>query len=145
MHNACRMGDAVRWLKDGAGGPRRGQEVGHRCSCDQRTRRRVRQYGGLGVRMSTKVWVGARSVVWAAVGESESVPMHGGRDVGLWSPVGKVPVPFLMAGTEMLHLPKANRLLLLGLECRGNFLRPVEEGSGVMMLSPRKTAPFGLA
>lgn len=104
MHNACRMGDAVGWLKDGAGGPRRSQEVGHRCSCDQRTRWRVRQYGGLGVRVSSKVRMGARSVVWAAVGESESVPMHGGRDVGLWSPVGKVAVPFLMAGTEMLHL-----------------------------------------
>lgn len=43
MHNACRVGDAVRGLEDGAGGPRRGQEVGHRCSCDQRTRRRVRK------------------------------------------------------------------------------------------------------
>lgn len=95
--------------------------------------------------MSPKVGVGARSVVWAAVGECECVPMHGGRDIGLRSPVGKVSVPFLMAGTEMLHLPKANRLLLLRLECRGDFLRPVEEGSGEVMLSPRNASPFGLA
>lgn len=86
--------------------------------------------------------MGARSVVWAAVRESERVPMHGGRDVSLWSSVGEIAVPFLMAGTEMLHLPKADRLLL---ECRGNFLMPVEVGSGVVMLSPRKAAPFGLA
>lgn len=87
----------------------------------------------------------ARSVVWAAVGQGECVPMHGGWDIGLWSPVAKVAVPFLMAGTEMLHLPKAYRLLLLGLECRGDLLRPVEEGSGVVMLSPRNASPFGLA
>lgn len=54
--------------------------------------------------MAPKVWVGARSVVWAAVGQGECVPMHGGRDIGLWSPVGKVAIPFLMAGTKMLHL-----------------------------------------
>lgn len=58
----------------------------------------------LGVRVAPKVGVGARSVVWAAVGQGECVPMHGGRDIGLWSPVGKVAVPFLMAGTKMLHL-----------------------------------------
>lgn len=48
--------------------------------------------------------MGARSVVWAAVGQGECVSMYGGGDIGLWSPVGKVAVPFLMAGTEMLHL-----------------------------------------
>lgn len=47
--------------------------------------------------MPPKVVVGARGVVGAAVGECEAVPMHGGRDVSLWSPVGKVPVPFLVA------------------------------------------------
>lgn len=71
--------------------------------------------------------------------------MHGGGDIGLWSPVGKVAIPFLMAGTEMLHLPKAYRLLLLGLECRGDLLRPVEEGSGVVMLPPMNASPSGLA
>lgn len=53
-----------------------------------------------------KVGVGARRVVWAAVGQGECVPMHGGRDIGLWSPVGKVAIPFLVAGTEMLDLKK---------------------------------------
>ena len=49
--------------------------------------------------------------------------------------------------TACTHLPKAYRLLLLGLECRGDLLRPVEEGSGVvmMLLSPRNASPFGLA
>lgn len=56
------------------------------------------------MRVAPKVGVGARSVVRAAVGQGEWVPMHGGRDIGLWSPVGKVAVPFLVAGTEMLHL-----------------------------------------
>lgn len=97
------------------------------------------------MRVTPKVGVGARSMVWAAVGQCERVPMHGGRDVGLRSPVGKVAVPFLMARTEMLHLPKAYRLLLLGLERRGDLLRPVEEGSGVVMLSPRNASAFGLA
>lgn len=73
--------------------------------------------------------VGARGVVWAAVGQGECVPMHCRRNIGLWSPVGKVAVPFLVAGSKMLHLPKPYRLLLLGLECRGHLLRPVEEGS----------------
>lgn len=95
------------------------------------------------MRVTPKVGVGARSVVWAAVGQGECVPMHGGRDIGLWSPVGKVAIPFLMAGTEMLHLPKAYGLLLLGLECRGDLLRPVEEGSGVVVMSPRKASSFG--
>lgn len=43
MHDACWVGDAVGGLEDGAGGPRGGQEVGHRRSCDQRTRCWVRQ------------------------------------------------------------------------------------------------------
>lgn len=43
MHNACRVGDAVGGLKNGAGGNRGSQEVGHGCSRDQRTRRRVGQ------------------------------------------------------------------------------------------------------
>ena len=54
--------------------------------------------------MAPEVRVGACGVVWAAVGQGECVPMHGGRDIGLWSPVSKVAIPFLMAGTEMLHL-----------------------------------------
>lgn len=54
--------------------------------------------------MAPKVGVRPCGVVWAAVGQGECVPMHGGRDIGLRSPVGKVAVPFLMAGTEMLHL-----------------------------------------
>lgn len=95
--------------------------------------------------MAPKVGVGARRMVWAAVGQGECVPMHGGRDIRLWSPVGKVAIPLLVAGTEMLDLPKAYGLLLLGLECRGDLLRPVEEGSGVVMLSPRNASPFGLA
>lgn len=56
--------------------------------------------------MTSKVGVGARCVVWTAVGQGECVPMHCGRDIGLWSPVAKVSIPFLMAGTEMLHLRK---------------------------------------
>lgn len=56
--------------------------------------------------MAPEVGVGARSVVGAAVGQGECVPMHGRGDIGLGSAVGKVAVPFLMAGTEMLHLPK---------------------------------------
>lgn len=56
------------------------------------------------MRVATKVRVGARGVVGAAVGQGERVPMHGGRNKGLWSSVGKVAVPFLMAGTKMLHL-----------------------------------------
>lgn len=48
--------------------------------------------------------VGARGVVWAAVGQGECVPMHCRRNIGLWSPVGKVAVPFLVAGSKMLHL-----------------------------------------
>lgn len=59
--------------------------------------------------MPPKVGVGACSVVWAAVGEGECVPMHGGRDIGLWSPVGEVSVPFLVAGTEMWHLKERGR------------------------------------
>lgn len=104
MHDACRVGDAVGGLQDGPRGSRGGQQVGHRCGGDQGTRRGVGQQGGLGVRVAPKVGVGARSVVWAAVGQGKCVPMHGGGDISLWSPVGKVAVPFLMAGTEMLHL-----------------------------------------
>lgn len=47
--------------------------------------------------------------------------------------------------TVCAHLPKAYRLLLLGLECRGDLLLPVEEGSRVVMLSPRNASPSGLA
>ncbi len=104
MNDACRVGDAVGGLEDGAGGYGGSQEVGHGCSSDQRTRRRVGQQGGLGVRVTPKVGVRARTVVGAAVGQGERVPMHGGRNIGLRSPVGKVAVPLLMAGTVMLHL-----------------------------------------
>lgn len=48
--------------------------------------------------------VGARCVVWTAVGQGECVPMHCGRDIGLRPPVAKVSVPLLVAGAEMLHL-----------------------------------------
>lgn len=42
MNNACRVRDAVGRLEDRrSGGHRRRQEVGHGCSRDQRTRRRV--------------------------------------------------------------------------------------------------------
>lgn len=54
--------------------------------------------------MTSKVGVGARCVVWTAVGQGECVPMHRGRDIGLRSPVAKVSVPLLVAGVEMLHL-----------------------------------------
>lgn len=62
--------------------------------------------------MAPKVGVGACGVVWAAVGQGECVAMHGGRDIGLWSPVGEVAVPFLMAGTEMLHLNETRKMSL---------------------------------
>lgn len=58
--------------------------------------------------MSPKVGMWARRVVWAAMGQGECVPMHGGRDIGLWSPVGKVAIPFLVAGTKMLDLEERN-------------------------------------
>lgn len=54
--------------------------------------------------MTPKVGVGACCVVWTAVGQGERVPVHCRRDVGLWSPMGKVSVPFLMAGAVMMHL-----------------------------------------
>lgn len=60
--------------------------------------------------MPPKVRVGPCSRVWAAVGEGECVPMHGGRDVGLWSPVGKVAIPLLVAGTEVLYLKEKRQL-----------------------------------
>lgn len=43
MHDACRVGNAVGGLQDGAGGYRGSQEVGHGCSRDQRARRWVRK------------------------------------------------------------------------------------------------------
>lgn len=43
MHDACRVGDAVGGLHDGAGGYRGRQQVGHGRSRDQRARRGVRQ------------------------------------------------------------------------------------------------------
>lgn len=92
--------------------------------------------------MAPKVGVGACRVVWAAVGQGKCVPMHGRGDVGLWSPVSIVAIPFLVAGTEMLDLAKADGLLRL--ECRGDLLWAVEEWSGVMMLPSRNSTPFGL-
>lgn len=56
------------------------------------------------MRVTSKVGVGARCVVWTAVGQGECMPMHCGRDIGLRSPVAKVSVPLLVAGVEMLHL-----------------------------------------
>lgn len=43
VHNACWVGDAVGGLEDGAGGSRGSKEVGHGCSCDQRTSRGIGQ------------------------------------------------------------------------------------------------------
>lgn len=43
MHDACRVGDAVRGLEDGAGGDGGGQQVGHGRSRDQGTRRGIGQ------------------------------------------------------------------------------------------------------
>lgn len=54
--------------------------------------------------VAPKVGVGARRVVWTAVGQGERVAVHCRRDVGLRPSVGKVPVPFLMAGAVMMHL-----------------------------------------
>lgn len=106
MHDTCRVGDAVGGLQHGAGSSWRSQEVGHGGSCDQGARRGVGQQGRLRVRVATKVWMGPRSVVGAAVGQGERVSMHGWSDVGLWSAVGQVAIPFLMAGTKMLHLKR---------------------------------------
>lgn len=36
VHDACRVGDAVGGLEDRTGSSWGSQEVGHRCSCDQR-------------------------------------------------------------------------------------------------------------
>lgn len=106
MYDARGVGDAVGGLEDGAGGDGGGQEVGHGRSRDQGTRWRVGQQGGLGVRVAANVGVGACCVVGAAVGQGECVPVHCGRDIGLWSPVGEVSIPFLVAGAKMLHLQK---------------------------------------
>lgn len=43
MHDACWVGDTVGGLEDGARGSRGRQEVGHRRSCDQRSRWRIGQ------------------------------------------------------------------------------------------------------
>lgn len=53
--------------------------------------------------------VGPCRVVGAAVGQAEGVPVHGGRDVGLGSPVGEVSIPLLVAGTKVLHLQRRRR------------------------------------
>lgn len=47
VHDAPRVGDAVGGLEDGAGGHRRGQQVGHGRGCDQGARRGIGQQGGL--------------------------------------------------------------------------------------------------
>lgn len=86
--------------------------MGHWCSSDQRPRWGIGQQGGLGVRVAPEMGMGARGVVWAAVGKGERVPVHGGRDISLWSQVGKVAVPFLVAGTVMLHLKEKNIRLI---------------------------------
>ena len=104
------MRDAVGGLQHRAGpAPGRRQEVGHGRGRDQRrARRRVGEQGGLGVgvapHVGVGVGVGAGVVVWAAVGEGEGVAMHGRGDVGLRPAVGIVSVPFLVAGSVMLHL-----------------------------------------
>lgn len=59
--------------------------------------------------MAPEVGVGACRVVWAAVGQGERVPMHGGGDVSLWSPMDIVSIPFLVAGTEMMDLRERRR------------------------------------
>lgn len=116
--------------------------MGHGRARDQGTRGGIRQKGGLGVRVAPEVGVGASSVVGTAVGQGEGVAMHGWGDVGLWAPVDIISVPFLMAGAVMLDLSKAHRLLLMGLECRGHLLGPVEEGGRVVRLTPGNASPF---
>lgn len=59
VHDTCRVGETVGGLKDGVGNPRGGQKVGHRGSSDQRAGGRVRQKGGLGRWVPSKVGVGA--------------------------------------------------------------------------------------
>lgn len=142
VHNASRVGDAVGGLQTGPGGARRGQDVGHGRGRDQGTRGGIRQKGGLGVRVAPEVGVGASSVVGTAVRQGEGVAMHGWGDVGLWAPVDIISVPFLMAGAVMLDLSKAHGLLLMGLECRGHLLGPVEEGGRVVRLPPGNASPF---
>lgn len=85
--------------------------------------------------VAPKVGVGARRVVWTAVGQGECVAVHCRRDVGLWSPVGEVSVPFLMAGAVMMHLKqrgtKASLVLtpFKGLVCPQPFSSCYSKGS----------------
>lgn len=105
VHEASRVGNAVGRRQDGAGGHRRGQQVGHGSRGDQRPRGGVGQQGGLRVRVGANVGVGPRAVIGAAVRQAEGVPVHRGGDVGLRSAVGgEVPVPLLVAGAKVLHL-----------------------------------------
>lgn len=144
MNNACWVGEAVCGREHGSGRPRRSQQVGNRRGCDQGTRGGVGQQRGLGVRVSANVGMGACGVAGAAVGQGKCMPMYGRRNKGLRSAVRKVAIPLLVTRAKMLNLPKANRLLLLGLECRSYFLRPVEKRRRVVMLSPWNASSFGL-
>lgn len=107
VHDAGRVRDAVGGRQDGAGGHRRGQQVGHGRRRDQGARRRVGQQGGLRVGVGANVGVGPCCVVGAAVRQAEGVAVHGGRDVGLRSPVGEVSIPLLVAGAKVLHLRRS--------------------------------------
>lgn len=60
--------------------------------------------------VTPKVGVGACRVVRTAVGQCECVPVHCRRDVGLGSSVGKISVPFLVAGAVVMHL-KQRRIM----------------------------------
>lgn len=64
--------------------------------------------------VAPEVGVGARRVVWTAVGQGECVAVHCRRDVGLRSSVGKVAVPFLMAGAVMMHLKQRGTKAVTG-------------------------------
>lgn len=64
--------------------------------------------------VAPKVGVGACRVVGAAVGQGEGVAVHGGGDVGLRSSVGKVSVPFLVAGAVMVHLKERGTKVVTG-------------------------------
>lgn len=86
---------------------RRGQEVRHGAGWHQRSRRRVREQGGLCVGMDDTQGrgrgMGCR-VGGAAMWKGEGVAMHGGRDESLRAPVAVVAVPFCVGRGGMLEL-----------------------------------------
>lgn len=91
---------------------RRGQEVRHGASRHQRSRRRVREQGGLCMGVDDAQGRGrgmGRRVGGAAMWKGESVAMHRGGDESLRAPVAVVAVPFCVGGGRMLELkPKTS-------------------------------------